>query len=151
LAVQYLAPSRAWKEVRLVNRLQEIETVETFLEEFAAECNLPLDDQSRIGVVLSELVANVLSYAYGGAGEQPVCLRMRKEGDDIWILLEDEGTPFNPLQQAPPGDLDKPLEEREIGGLGIYIVRQMAKQVEYLREGGVNRLTVVMGLGPSAS
>lgn len=151
LTLQYLAPSRAWKEVRLINRLREMERVDTFLEEFAAESNLSLNDQSRIGVALSELVSNVLSYAYGGAGEQPVCLRMRREGDDIWILLEDEGTPFDPLQQAPPVDLDKPLEEREIGGLGIFIVRQMAKRVEYLREGGVNRLTVVMGLGPSAS
>jgi sigma-B regulation protein RsbU (phosphoserine phosphatase) len=150
LALQYLAPARAWKELRILNRLTEVEKVAPFLEEFAREAGVLTTDEARIGLILDELVTNVLSYAYGGPGEQPVRLRLRRQDSQVLIRLEDEGYPFNPLEQTAPSDLEKPLEERQIGGLGIYIVRQMANRVEYARKGGINRLTVFVDLGTSS-
>ena len=68
------------------------------------------------------------------------------EGDELTIRVEDDGRAFDPLQ-APPPDLDLPLEERPVGGLGIHIVRSVMDAVEYQRRGGRNVLTMRKTIG----
>ena len=63
------------------------------------------------------------------------------EGEILTIQVEDDGKPFDPLE-APPPNLDLPIEDRPIGGLGIYIVRSTVNEIEHRREGGRNILTM---------
>ena len=66
---------------------------------------------------------------------------MRREPGEIAVLLEDDATPFNPLD-APPPDLEKSLEDRPIGGLGVHLVRNTMDSLVYRHEAGFNRLAM---------
>lgn len=96
-------------------------------------------------LVLEELVVNVVNYAYGEGGDGPLDITVENRDDAIVITLTDQGVPFNPLEQEAP-DTDLPPEERPIGGLGIFLVREMMDNVSYRYEDGHNILTVGKGL-----
>jgi anti-sigma regulatory factor (Ser/Thr protein kinase) len=61
------------------------------------------------------------------------------------MVIEDDGQPFNPLLDAPAPDLGAATEERPIGGLGLHMVKKMTRSLTYRREGGRNRVDVVLG------
>jgi serine/threonine-protein kinase RsbW len=106
--------------------------VRGFVAEFANSNALAPDEQARILLVLEELITNVAKYGYRNraAGNAEVLLQI----DATHLIVEfiDDGDPFDPLA-APPPDLEAPLEERDIGGLGIHIVRALADEVRYFR------------------
>jgi serine/threonine-protein kinase RsbW len=106
--------------------------VRGFVAEFATSNALSSDEQARILLVLEELITNVAKYGYRNraAGNAEVLLHL----DAAHLIIEfiDDGDPFDPLA-APPPDLEAPLEERDIGGLGIHIVRALADEVRYFR------------------
>lgn len=85
---------------------------------------------------------NVANYAYG-AGTGPVTLSTmaKKETGTLTVSLTDNGTPFNPLEREDP-DLSLPAEEREIGGLGIFMVKKNMDEVGYDYKNGQNILTM---------
>jgi hypothetical protein len=79
-------------------------------------------------------------------GERLVLQRFNAQGDMAMAEVEDDGRPFNPLE-APPPDLDRPIEERPVGGLGLHIVRTVMDTVAYRRQGSHNVLTVTKRVG----
>ncbi len=114
------------------------------LEAFAEDAALPPKAAHRLAVVLEELAANVAMYATDGPDRASfVAVTVRQEGDDLIAIIEDDGRPFDPLSLAAP-DTDATLEERDVGGLGVHLVRRMTKSLGYSREGGRNRLTAVL-------
>lgn len=94
-----------------------------------------------IHLVVEEIVLNVIDYAYP-AGEENGYLEVRtdKVGKVFFIEFRDHGIPFNPLEQAAP-DTDMPLEERKIGGLGIFLCKEMMDESSYRYENGENILS----------
>lgn len=92
-------------------------------------------------LVLEELVVNVVNYAYGEGGDGPLDITVENRDDAIVVTLTDKGVPFNPLEQEAP-ETDLPPEDRPIGGLGIFLVREMMDNVSYRYEAGRNILTV---------
>jgi anti-sigma regulatory factor (Ser/Thr protein kinase) len=68
-------------------------------------------------------------------------VRLALDPDTLTIQVADDGVPFNPVD-APPPDLDLPIEERPIGGLGIHIVRSLVDTIEHRRDDGRNVLTM---------
>lgn len=107
----------------------------------AGTAGLSRDITDRIDLAAEEALVNVFSHAYGKfAGSVEVhCLRQ----DDSSFLLEirDEGVPFDPLSLKEP-DQHKPLSERRVGGMGVFLIRKMSDQVQYRREGNSNILTL---------
>jgi anti-sigma regulatory factor (Ser/Thr protein kinase) len=111
-------------------------------EAFADEHGVPLKFSRKFLIALDDLVNNVISYGYEDPdGEHTVRIRAQVVGDVVSVVLEDDGRPFNPLQQAKP-DVESGLEEREIGGLGIHLVREILDDVHYERRGDRNVLTM---------
>ncbi len=114
------------------------------LEAFAEAADLPARAGYRLAMICEELAANVVSH---GAAATPSAtfftVGVRRRGDELDLRLEDDGPPFNPLTLAPP-DTDSPMEMREVGGLGIHIVRSMARTVSYERIDDRNRLDLVL-------
>ncbi len=92
-------------------------------------------------LAIEEMATNILKYGYDDSAIHHIVLRMQIEPGTLLIRLEDDGHEFNPLE-APPPDLNVPLEAREPGGLGIHLVRHLASHVEYQRCEGRNRLTI---------
>jgi len=96
----------------------------------------------KLMLAIEEAATNVVSYAFAEV-PTPHRFRVRLDIDDKRCAAEfvDNGRPFDP-SAAPPPDLAKPLEEREPGGLGIHLLRNMADHIEYRRENGENRLRI---------
>lgn len=94
-----------------------------------------------IHLVCEELVMNVVSYAYSEAEKGWLNVDICKMDDMLAITFMDGGVAFNPLEQEQP-DITLPLEERKIGGLGIFLTQQMMDEVTYQRENNQNILTI---------
>lgn len=86
-----------------------------------------------------EIIVNIISYAYPTGTEGYIWLNVTVENEELCIEIHDGGIPFNPVKKYDP-DISQELEKREIGGLGIYLVRQMMDDVEYKYEEGKNKL-----------
>ena len=114
------------------------------IEYLMSSPDMPTDDDLRFKLRLSieETVENVVQYAYkDGIGWMEVGTALEKNGLTLTITLKDAGKPFNPLEKSDP-DINLPLEEREIGGLGIYLCKQFMDEVLYRYEDGCNILTM---------
>ncbi len=95
-----------------------------------------------IHLVTEELVVNVASYAYPDGADDYLDVEIIRDEGHITLRFRDGGVPFNPLEREAP-DTSLPIEERPIGGLGIYLVRQFMDTVEYEYTNGENILTVM--------
>ena len=123
----------------LTNNINELERLEPFLEEFFQQNGLSLAPLSQIDLALEEAMANVIMYAYPEGTQGDVTLSMKVEGNAIRMEISDRGVPFNPLQQQE-ANLDVPLEERKIGGLGIHLIKEIMDSVAYEYREGFNVL-----------
>ncbi len=96
----------------------------------------------KVHLALEELGLNAIQY--GSRGETPdIEIVMDSSNDAVVITISDSGIPFDPLHDAPAPDLESSVEDRRVGGLGIYFVRELMDDVQYKREGGRNHLTLV--------
>lgn len=109
------------------------------LEKFSSEYKLPQKILFDINLSLDELVTNIISYGYDDDKDHDILISIAKEEDNIFITLEDEGIEFNPLNTEEP-ETETELEDREIGGLGIYFVKNKMDRISYERIGGRNIL-----------
>jgi serine/threonine-protein kinase RsbW len=128
------------------NQRTEIERVVAFAEQFGEAHQLPAEIVMTIHLVLDEVVANIINHGYDDHAEHQIRVTLALDESVLGIRVEDDGRPFDPLA-APPPDLDLPLEERPVGGLGIHIVRSVMDAVEYQRDGGRNVLTMRKTIG----
>ena len=95
--------------------------------------------RNQIDIAMEEIFMNIARYAYKPAdGYVRICIFV---GEEIVVTFEDTGKPFNPVEQAEP-DLNKPVMERKIGGLGIFLVKQLMDKVAYTRVDNKNVLTI---------
>ena len=122
--------------------LSGIPPLNEWVEERCQEAGLGGELTFKFMLAIEEAVTNVVSY---GFAEMPpphrIRLRLDIDGERCAAELDDNGRPFDP-SAAPPPDLTGSLEERDPGGLGIHLIRNMADRVEYRRENGQNRLRI---------
>lgn len=114
------------------------------MEFLMASPDMPQDENLRFKIELSieEAVDNVVRYAYeGGIGWLEAGTSLNEESLILTIELRDAGTPFNPLEKDDP-DVTLSAHDREIGGLGIYLCKQMMDSISYRYEDGNNVLTM---------
>lgn len=117
--------------------------IEDILAEMAGEGDWPTTLTMRAKLILEELVLNTLTHG-DTSGLTEIDLVLESEDQALTILLTDDGSPFNPLTDAPEPDIALPLAERPIGGLGVYLVRAVGEELEYRRENNRNRLKLVV-------
>jgi phosphoserine phosphatase RsbU/P len=125
--------------VLLKNDIAEIQRLNQIVTEFADKHNLAPELVYRVNLALEEIVTNVISYGYEDSSEHEISVRLSWNDPCIEIEIKDDGRPFNPLE-APPPDIEQSLLEREIGGLGIHLVRKMMDDLEYRRDNDQNIL-----------
>lgn len=124
----------------MTNDVSEITRLAEFVESICEELEVDMSASFNIDLALEEAVSNVINYAYGEQTGCPVTLYVSGEEDVIVFTLVDEGVPFNPLESAPEVDVTLSAEEREIGGLGIFLIQNIMQSVEYRREDNRNVL-----------
>ena len=137
-------------DITLENRLSEIpaalDAVGAFLDRQQADGAVRFD----VCVAVEELLSNIINYAYADEGRHRIDLSLSVDDGLMRCILSDDGRAFDPLSIPEPA-LDAPLEEREIGGLGIHFVRQLMETVEYRRIDRRNVLSLTRRLDGGAS
>ena len=133
--------------IALVNDRREIERLSGLVDQFGEANGLADDDTNAVNLLLDEIVVNIISHGYDDKLEHQILVNLALENDILSIRVEDDGRPFNPLE-APAPNLDLPIEERAVGGLGIYIARSIADQMQHHRENGRNILTIKKRVSP---
>jgi len=118
-----------------------------FVQKGAVEARLPVLRMGELDLLIEEIFMNVCSHAYPGntPGKVTVTYWVCEPGQ-LKIEVADQGAEFNPLAAEPP-DVTLDLEDRPIGGLGIFLVKALAPSLSYSREDGWNRLTFVISAG----
>lgn len=97
----------------------------------------------KMRLACEEALVNIINYAYGdGVGEVDIIYDFYPDDGKFVVRLIDEGIPFNPLERDTP-DIDLPMDEREIGGLGIFMIKEIMDEVQYKRENGKNVLILI--------
>ena len=108
-----------------------------------------LDDSVEfdLNLVLEELFTNTVRHGGCEGVPQAARVRLRLAPPGVEVNYRDQGLPFNPLD-APPPDLNVPLLERKVGGLGLHLVREIMQDVRYQRSGEMNQLTMLRRTEP---
>ena len=122
---------------------------ERLVDAWASEIGCPSATAFELRLVTEELLTNVINHGRSGGPAPRVELALIPRHDEIEIHFDDDGPAFDPLSLPTP-DVHAPLEEREPGGLGVHLVRELMDSVSYRREKGWNRLTLVCRSGISA-
>lgn len=149
LAVQYNGleniPREHLLKFTMVNEIPEIAVAINRFNDFAEENQLPEQVQQQMNMVLDELLSNTISYAFQNDEKHEIELRIEKAEGRLLITINDDGIPFNPLKAEAP-DTGLSMEDREPGGLGILLVRNMVDDIEYKRRIDGNQITLVKRL-----
>ena len=130
------------KELKLEANLNNIPRVMAFVDKELEALKCPLKIRMKIDLAIDELIANVANYAYAsGKGEVTVRFAFDETDRMVSITFIDEGVPYDPLKKRDP-DVTLSAAERQIGGLGIFLVKKTMDSMEYKRENDCNILTI---------
>ena len=125
----------------LKSDLSELKTLNRHLNHFGQVHGLPEMLISEINICLDELFTNLVMYGFNDDLKRVIRFHFEKKDNVLILTIEDNGMPFNPLLKTDP-QLPADLDEAEIGGLGLHIVKKLIDKMEYERTGGKNRLTL---------
>ncbi len=132
--------------VQLENRLDEIQRVDTAIEEFTEQLELPFSVVFQLRLVIEELFTNIVNYAYDDDDIHEVLVTVEYLNDRVILTLVDDGRQFDPLTIDPNHNVAETIEELEIGGKGWTLVRAYMNEFEYQYSDGKNRLQLVKHL-----
>lgn len=134
-------------ELIIHNKVSDLDIVREAIEELGAELGMDDMDIMRMNLVMEEAVSNVILYAYPRSEEQEIRINSSlSEGPEagqktLSFVIIDTGMEFDPTRHGY-ADIDQSLEERRVGGLGIFLIKQYMNSVTYQRNDGRNILTM---------
>lgn len=132
--------------LRIPATLESLGLVQDFVGSHSKRLGLGAELAGRLELVVEELVVNIGSYAYpDGGGDMEVDCVLGPDANRFCLILRDWGAAFDPLDRAAP-DIEGGLDEREPGGLGIFLVREMADECTYHRNGDMNEFRACFAL-----
>lgn len=132
------------KEITLPAKDERIGELNAILEDFLCENDFPMKDILQIQLIIEEVFVNICHYAYQekmelSEEEKLVWIEYGFEDGKFVLTLKDRGIPFDPLAKKDP-DVTLSAEERQIGGLGIFLTKKIMDRVEYTFKDGFNIL-----------
>ena len=128
-------------ELSLVNDLREIGAAAEKIDAYCESQGLAPQIAYAVNLSIDEILTNTISYGYDDDAEHRIGLSLRVEGDLLVVVIEDDGRPFDSSLTREP-DVDATLEERALGGLGLFLVQQMMDDVAYRRMDDRNVITL---------
>ena len=120
-------------------KVENLEAVTEFVDSFLEENDCPMKTEMQVNISIDEVFHNIVSYAYD---EKNGKIEIQIESGDpvkLVLIFKDSGTPFNPLENDDP-DITLSSDDREAGGLGIFMVKKLMDNVTYSYENGQNIL-----------
>lgn len=130
------------KELTITATVENIERVTNFVNEQLEEIDCPLKAKMQIDIAIDELFGNIAHYAYNPkTGPATVRVEVTSTPISVVITFIDHGIPYDPLKKNDP-DITLTSEEREIGGLGIFMVKKTMDEITYEYKNGQNILRI---------
>ena len=129
------------KHIRLSNDVQEIPLLNAFVDEICEFNGLDEMITMQMNLAIEEAVVNVMNYAYPEGTKGYVDITAKSDDECLQFVISDSGKPFDPTTKEEV-DTTLPVDERRIGGLGIFLVRRMMDNVKYEYKDGQNILTL---------
>jgi anti-sigma regulatory factor (Ser/Thr protein kinase) len=116
-------------ELKVDNRLENLSIISDFISKAMRQIGANERSIAQVQLAVDEACTNVIMYAYSGC-KGTVKIALELMGDDLIVTIRDRGKPFDP-SSVPPPDLEADLNERKIGGLGMYLMRKVMDEVSY--------------------
>lgn len=142
LCLEYKAKMDGESAISVPAAPESIEKITVFINAKLEKLGCTPKTRKQIDIAIDEIFSNIAHYAYkNGEGSAEVRIEKNYDPKSVTLIFTDSGTPYNPLKKSDP-DLTLTADEREIGGLGIYIVKKIMDEVKYERKDGKNILSV---------
>jgi serine/threonine-protein kinase RsbW len=125
--------------------LDSLDEIGKFVIRIAGAAGLDSRATYRLRLAVDELATNVITYGYersGMSGDVDICGEI--DDKNLTVLIEDTAVPYDPTETPSPDDFDVPLEDRPIGGLGVFLARQAVDEFRYEHVDGHNRSILVL-------
>lgn len=129
------------KELVIEARVENLAQVLAFVDELLESVSCPRRSRLQIDIAVEEIFVNIARYAYAPETGYAVLRGETGDGPSVTLTFLDRGMPYDPLARKDP-DVTLPAEEREIGGLGVFMVKKTMDEVSYAYENGQNILTI---------
>ena len=129
------------KSLTLSNDIQEVPRLAAFVDEVCEALNFDMSQTMNINLAIEEAVVNVINYAYPPGTKGDIGIEAVANDERLKFIITDSGKPFDPTTRAEV-DTSLPAEKRDIGGLGIHLVRRLMDTINYERLNGQNVLTL---------
>ena len=130
------------RELTVDAAVDNLDTVNQFVEDLLSTAECSMKTRMQVDLVVEEIFVNIASYAYApGRGTAVIRGRLVEEPKGLELTFMDEGKPYNPLERKDP-DTSAPLEERGIGGMGIFLVKKNVDAISYDYKDRRNILTI---------
>ena len=140
MGFRYLGPENAGKELTLEAADTRLAEVLAFVDGELEGLDCPMKTQMQVDVAVEEIFVNIAHYAYApGSGQATIRVETSLEPKSVTVTFTDRGIPYDPLSKPDP-DVTLSAEERQIGGLGIYMVKKTMDEMEYEYRDGQNVL-----------
>ena len=130
------------------NSISELEKLHEVITTFAETHRIGEEVSHAVTLALDEILTNVITYGCTDGKEHIIRLTLGKEGEEIRMVIEDDGIPFDPTRNVDP-DIGASVEDRQVGGLGIYFAKRLTDSMTYRREGERNILVLSKRVGTS--
>ena len=127
--------------IRLPAELDNLHTLKSFILDHAGQTISAEKKRHEIELAVDELLTNVINYAYPDTSGKITIRCLVNEQGDFFAQIADTGIPFDPLKKREP-EMGKSIEDSRIGGLGIYLARNMLDEIKYHRKNDMNILTI---------
>jgi serine/threonine-protein kinase RsbW len=129
------------RELTFKNEEEELTRVTEFMENICDELQLDMHVAMKLQVAMEEMVTNVIFYAYPEGTSADITLSAESDDKELTFVLSDTGKPFDPTAKED-ADIEANPMDREQGGMGILIVKNIMNEVSYQRLGDTNQLTM---------
>ena len=128
-------------ELSLVNDLREIGAAAEKVDAFCEAQGISMQVAYAVNLSIDEILTNTISYGYDDDAEHRIDLTFRVDGETLVVVIVDDGRPFDSSTEREP-DVDATIEERALGGLGLFLVQQMMDEMAYERRDDRNVITL---------
>ncbi len=147
LSIKYLNKLENKLEIELKNEVSELDKLNNKVAQFWNEHKLDSEQLGHINLSLEEIITNIIKYGYKDDLEHTIKVVIKLNGTQkLQLEVIDDGIEFNPFEHPAP-DTSKSLKERDIGGLGIHLVRNCMDYFNYERENNINKVVMVKNIG----
>ena len=134
------------KTVRITNQRDQIDTVRKFFDDYSKENKLTEKTVHDIQMALDELLTNIVNYGYEDTDEHQIDIHFGVNDAAVKVEIVDDSKPYNILEKDNP-DISLSMEDKPIGGLGIFLIKKLMSNVDYYTEEGKNHLVMIKELG----